>query len=675
MELVDRELAWLSFNSRVLEQAEDSKLPSLERLRFLSIFQSNLDEFFMKRLAVPRAKMLLHQDLIQKERILSINESVTEHFKRARKCYENIKENSLTKNGIFLLKWSDLTDSEKKDFKKYFKENVLPILTPLAVDPGHPFPHISSLSTSIAVKMSEPKKERPLFARIKVPKVLPSFLKVEREPRFFHWLSIIELIQAHLTELFPEMVIESSMLFRITRNIEFERDEEEAEDLLEMIANELKERKFGHTVKLQCRTKPDKWLLNFIKDELNIKDFDVYETGSIVDYTDLDLIHKHGPKNLKFSKWVPITNSKFVGETDQIFENLRKEDILLHHPYESFKYSIEKVIIEAAHDPKVRGIKLSLYRTNKDSKLIQALMKAVEKGKEVVCVIELKARLDEENNISWAQVLEQAGVHIIYGVIGLKTHCKIALITRQEDKGLKCYAHIGTGNYNADTAAFYTDLGLITTDKKITEDVVNVFHFLTGRSLKRKYNKLLVAPLNLREKFSELIENEIKNYEQGFPAEIILKLNNLEDKKISELLGKASAAGVPISLGVRSICVFKPQANSKNLKIRSVVDQFLEHSRVFYFRNGEKERVNGLFYMGSADLMTRNLDRRVEVLTPVESLGNKEHLLGVLDLFFKDNTQAWRMKNDGQYERIQKNTKKAVNFQLELRRSFLKNKI
>lgn len=671
MELVDRELAWLSFNSRVLEQAEDTKIPALERLRFLSIFQSNLDEFFMKRLAVPRAKMLLHQNLIQKERVLSINEIVTDHFKRAKKCYESLKENSLAKSGIYFLKWEDLTAIEKKEFKKYFKENVLPVLTPLAVDPGHPFPHISSLSTSIAVKMTEPKKERPLFARVKIPKILPSYLKVERDPHFFHWISTIELVSAHLEELFPEMIIEASMLFRITRNIEFEREEEEAEDLLEMISNELKERKFGHTVKLQCQPKPNKWLLKFIKDELNIKDFDIYETGTIVDYTDLNIIHKHGPKNLKFSKWVPITNTQFVGETDQIFENLRKEDILLHHPYESFKYSIEKVIIEAANDPKVRGIKLSLYRTNKDSNLIKALMKAVDNGKEVVCVIELKARLDEQNNISWAQVLEQAGVHIIYGVIGLKTHCKIALITRQEEKGLKCYAHIGTGNYNADTAAFYTDLGLITTDKKITEDVVSVFHFLTGRSLKKKYNKLLVAPLNLREKFLSLIDNEIKNHEKGFPAEIILKLNNLEDKKISEALAKASAAGVPISLGVRSICVFKPQPESKNLKIHSIVDQFLEHSRVFYFRNAEKERADGLFYMGSADLMTRNLDRRVEVLTLVENEGHRNHLLNMLDLFFKDNTQSWKMKSDGQYERIQRNTKKAVNFQLELRRLFL----
>jgi len=671
MDYIDRDLAWLSFNSRVLEQAEDSSIPALERLRFLSIFQSNLDEFYMKRISLPRAESVHNEDHLQTIKMQEINADVNDQLTRAKKTALELTNKILPSEGLHLLSWNDLTDSEKKSTKAFFRKNILPVLTPLGVDPGHPFPHISSQSTSLAVKMTEKPGGRPLFARIKIPKMLSPFVRLDRKPNTHNFLPLSELIIAMMSDLFPGMNIEASLLFRIVRNIEFERDEDEAEDILEMIANELRERKFGHTVKFRAQEETDEWLITFLKNELGLYDFDVFSKGKFLDYTDFNFIYKHGPEKLKFSKWKPLKNENFIGTIEETFSQVKKKDLLLHHPYESFKNSIEKVIAEASEDPMVLGIKVSLYRTNQNSRLIQSLVKAVENGKEVVCVIELKARLDEENNISWAQTLERAGAHIVYGMVGLKTHCKIALITRKEESGVECYAHIGTGNYNADTAAFYTDLGLLTANSQITSDVVSVFHFLTGRSLKKDYKKLLVAPVNLRASLEKMIKQEIIHAQNNKPAEIAIKLNNLEDKRICDLLKEAASAGVKIRLAVRSICVLPA---SQNIEIHSIVDQFLEHSRVFYFRNGADKREAGLFYMGSADLMTRNLDRRVEVLTPIEDPKLKAHLTEVLELFFKDNTQKWMMDKNGVYSRSTLKKSKNVNFQLELRRLYLKLK-
>ena len=669
MEFIDRDLAWLSFNSRVLEQAEDNSIPALERLRFLSIFQSNLDEFYMKRISLPRAESVHHEDLMQLKKMQDIKDEVEQQLTRAKKTCKELTQKNLPKEGLHVLGWKDLTDEEKNSTQKFFRKNILPVLTPLGVDPGHPFPHISSLSTSLAVKMTEKVGGRPLFARIKIPKMLSPFIRMDRKQNAYHFLPLSELIIAMMGELFPGMKVESSLLFRIVRNIEFERDEDEAEDILEMIANELRERKFGHTVKLRVQEEVDPWLLNFLKNELGLYDFDVFSNGDFLDYTDFNFVYKHGPDRLKFSKWKPLNNENFGGTIEETFEHVKKKDLLVHHPYESFRNSVEKVIAEASEDPMVLGIKVSLYRTNQNSRLIQSLIKAIENGKEVVCVIELKARLDEENNISWAQTLERAGAHIVYGMVGLKTHCKIALITRKEENGVQCYAHIGTGNYNADTAAFYTDLGLFTANSQLTSEIVSVFHFLTGRSLKKDYKKLLVAPVNLRSSIEKMIQNEINNAKKGYPAEISIKLNNLEDKKICKFLMDAANAGVKVRLGVRSICVIPA---CQNIEIHSVVDQFLEHSRIFYFRNASEKRNDGLFYIGSADLMTRNLNRRVEVLTPIEDTKLKSHLLEVVDLYFKDNTQKWLMNKDGHYSRSKLKKSKNVNFQLELRRLYTK---
>ena len=669
MDFIDRDLAWLSFNSRVLEQAEDALIPALERLRFLSIFQSNLDEFYMKRISLPRAESVHHEDLIQLKKMQDIKSEVEEQLTRAKKTCMELTQKKLPKERLHILTWEDLTEEEQSNTQKFFRKNILPVLTPLGVDPGHPFPHISSLSTSLAVKMTEKSGGRPLFARIKIPKMLSPFIRLDRKLNSYHFLPLSELIIAMMEELFPGMRVESSLLFRVVRNIEFERDEDEAEDILEMIANELRERKFGHTVKLRTQERVDPWLLNFLKNELVLYDFDVFSNGDFLDYTDFNFVYKYGPDRLKFSKWKPLNNENFGGTIEETFEHVKKKDLLVHHPYESFRTSVEKVIAEASEDPMVLGIKISLYRTNQNSRLIQSLIKAIENGKEVVCVIELKARLDEENNISWAQTLERAGAHIVYGMVGLKTHCKIALLTRKEENGVQCYAHIGTGNYNADTAAFYTDLGFFTKNSQITSDIVSVFHFLTGRSLKKDYKKLLVAPINLRSSIEKMIRKEIENAKNGKPAEISFKLNNLEDKKMCTLLKEAADAGVKVRLGVRSICIIPA---SHNIEIHSIVDQFLEHSRVFYFRKGADKREEGLFYIGSADLMTRNLNRRVEVLTPIEESKLKIHLLEIIDLYFIDNTQKWIMDKNGVYSRAKLKKSKNINFQLELRRFYLK---
>ncbi|MCO5113613.1 MAG: polyphosphate kinase 1 [Bdellovibrionaceae bacterium] len=672
---LNRELAWLYFNDRVLQQAEDSKIPLLERLRFLGIFHSNLDEFFMKRISIPRAEAMYHKDKDKTNLYQDIHSMVQKLFDRASTCFTKDLVPELKKERVEFLKWSDLNQTEREGFTRYFETHILPALTPLAVDPGHPFPHISSLTTSMAFKLYHPSTNTHTFARVKVPTMLPDFFPVPRK-NGQHWIHVNEIIRELISALFPMSKIESTLFFRVTRNIEFEREEEEATDILEMISEELKERRFGHTVKLECEPHPDPWILNVLKSELEVNDLDIYYMQSpLINFQELDHIYEEGKANLKFPPWTPLIPQQFKNQpsfSGGLFKLIDEGDILLHHPYENYTHTVERFIIEAAQDPDVIGIKLSLYRTNKDSRLVKALINATENGKEVVCVIELKARFDEANNISWANKLEDAGAHIIYGMVGLKTHCKIALVTRKVPQGLKCYAHIGSGNYNAVTSAFYTDIGLMTSRPAITDDVVQVFNYLTGKTEPQKFNKLLVAPFNLRTQILALIQNEIANHKKGLPAGITVKLNNLEDKKISEALYFAASQGVKINLAVRSICVLKPEDErvKKNIRIISVVDQFLEHSRIYHFRNGQKHDIEGLYYIGSADWMTRNFDRRVEVLTPIEPLELKKICHQVLELTFADNTQSWEMKPNGQYSRIRRDKKRAVNFQLELKRLY-----
>ena len=668
---LNRELAWLYFNDRVLQQSEDLKIPLLERLRFLGIFQSNLDEFFMKRLSIPRADTLKNKTPESEDLCTQIHSNVQDLFRRACKCLNEDLQPKLAQEHIRFLTWQDLSLDEKTEISQYFYKNILPILTPLAVDPGHPFPHISGLSTSLAVKLKNSDTHQISFARIKIPTLSPSFILIDREEGQ-NWIHINLIIKQFLDIIFPNFNILSSLLFRVTRNIEFEREEEEAQDILEMVSEELKERRFGHCIKFECEKNPDSWLLHVLTEELKIYNMDIYEIqGPTLNFTEFDQIYTVGRPSLKFPAWVSLTPKKFLDahNSKDLFKMIKSQSLLLHHPYESYTSTTERFIVEASQDPDVIGIKISLYRTNKESRLVKALINAIERGKEVVCVIELKARFDEENNISWAKKLEQVGAHIIYGVVGLKTHCKTVLITRKEESGLMCYAHIGTGNYNADTANFYTDFGLLTSEPKITEDVVHIFNYLTGQSIPQDFNKLLVAPFNLRKRLTKLIKNEVKNHEKGLPSGIRLKLNNLEDKQLCDLLYDAALSGVQVDLAVRSICALK-NTGLKNLRIISVVDQFLEHSRIYHFKNAQAKDEKGVFYIGSADWMKRNLDRRVEVLTPIENPDHREDLTHTLDLIFSDNTQSWVMLKDGLYNRTPRKKEKAVNFQLELKRKY-----
>lgn len=654
-DFVDRDIAWLNFNRRVLEQAQDERVPLLERVRFLTIFHSNLDEFFMKRISFYREVDNLTNQPLTLSRIDTVRSTVQGLLKDASQTFRKSIRPALESEGIYLLDWKDLTEKEKKTANDLFNDKIFPVLTPLSVDPGHPFPHISNLSTSLAVSLRYPGRDELFFSRLKIPPIFPAYVCLTNleDNETMRWVSLMDIILQNLPRLFTGMEIISTMPFRITRNIELERDEEEAEDLLEMVSKELKERRFGEVVKVEVPPQPDAWLLNFLMAELEIQDNDIYTMEDQIDYKHLEPIWSLKIPELKYKPWNPVVPNYFEEDAINMFDLLSQRDILLHHPYESFTASVEKFIHNASEDPNVLAIKMTLYRTSQESSFLRSLIRAAESGKQVVCVIELKARFDEERNIAWAQRLEDAGVHVVYGVVGFKTHCKTALVVRMEPQGIRCYSHIGTGNYHAQTAKAYTDVGLMTSDPSITNEIVELFHHLTGRSMKWDYKKLLVAPFNMKTKLLEMIERETKNAKAGKPAEIIIKCNNLEDHDICRAMYEASMAGVQIQLIVRSICTLKPGVPglSENIRVFSVVDRFLEHSRIFFFRNAGAQRTEGEVFIGSADLMYRNLLGRLEVIVPVEKPELKEKCLKILEIMISDRCQSWEMQSDGNYIR------------------------
>lgn len=649
-EFIDRELAWLKFNERVLAQVSDKKIPLLERVQFLKIFHSNLDEFFMKRVGRLRDQAQFGGS---HHRFLAVRALVQDLLKRASDLSRDQIKPSLVENGIHLMKWGALSDAEREHCHNLFKTKIFPVLTPLAVDPGHPFPHISNLSTSIAVSLRYPGREQVYFSRMKHPAFFPEWFKLDEfsDDKIIKFVRVSEIILNNLQHLFPSMEIVSTMLFRVTRNIELERNEEDVEDLMEMVTREIKERRFGEVVKVEVPPDPNPWLLNFLISELEITENDIYQMPEEIDFSHLSSVAALRKPELKFKPWVPISHPDLEVDNNHFFETINEKDILLHHPFESFASSVERFVSVAAEDPSVLAIKMTLYRTNEDSRFMRALIRAAESGKQVVCLVELKARFDEERNISWATQLEDAGVHVVYGIVGLKIHSKIALVVRSEHSGIRCYAHIGTGNYNSITSNFYTDLGLLTTNPKITDELVELFHHLTGRSAKKEYQNLLVAPYTMKAKFIEMIQREIANIKKGLPAGIIIKLNNLEDHDICRSLFEASQAGVPIELIVRSICTLTPQRPkvSENIRVTSIVDRFLEHSRAYYFRNGAKNPAEGDFFFGSADLMYRNLLARVEVVTPIYLPELKERLWQILKIYLSQTSQAWELGSDGMY--------------------------
>lgn len=653
-DFVLRDLSWLNFNSRVLHEAKDDRTPLLERLRFLTIFYSNLDEFFMKRVGNLKRHVNLGISLRNREglpwdkMLNDVKDKVSHLVREAHDVFEKNIRRQLKNHGIEFVRWEDLKADEKLELHSYFRRHVFPVLTPLSVDSGHPFPFISNLSTSLGVALSYPDREEKFFARVKIPRVLPQWVKTSAPGNRF--ISLLDLVKANLHELFPAMNIQAVMPFRVTRDAEVERDEEDVDDILEMIEEELKQRRFASIVRVEILKPGDPWIMKFLSEELELSESDFYENPMPLDYLNFQSVVDLNFPHLKFDPWVPRIPSAFLDE-GPIFNLMKNNDYLIHNPYESFGATTERFINEAANDPKVLAIKMTLYRTGDNSPFVKALINAAELGKQVVCLVELKARFDEERNIFWAQELEKAGVHVVYGIVGLKTHAKIALVVRQEPEGLKCYCHIGTGNYNSSTARLYTDLGLLTTKESISSEVIELFNYLTGRSLRYQYQKLLVAPVNMFQRFQEMIERERTNAVKGLPAQIIAKCNSLEERQISQALYKASQANVKIDLIIRGFCCLRPQVPgmSENIRVISVIGRFLEHSRIYYFRAGAADPIDGEFYIGSADWMYRNLHTRVEAIVPIEDRALKEKCWEILQVMLNDQRQAWDMKPTGEY--------------------------
>ncbi|MBX3022975.1 MAG: polyphosphate kinase 1 [Bdellovibrionales bacterium] len=656
---LNREIGLLKFNKRVLFQARDERNPLLERLRFLNIFQSNMDEFFMKRVGglqrqfYARLSTVSPDGLTPEDQLKLIRPQVLALNEDIRQLLIGELLPLLKQNGVSTLSWSDLNDSERDWARQFFRDRIFSVLTPMAVDPGHPFPLISNLSTSLAVSLQVPNEEDLLFARIKIPDLFPAWVRIPNtDPGVERFISILEIVRHHLDQLFPRMQVVNVMPFRVTRNADIESDNEGVEDLLELIEEEVKQRKFAEVVRLEHGPNPDPWLLDFLMDELDLTPEDIYEYPVPLEYKNLGAIVNLNMPQLKFKPWTPVTMGQLNDESANIFGVIRSSDLIVHLPYESFSTSVERFIVTAASDPAVVAIKMTLYRTNEESPIVNALIRAAEMGKQVVCLVELKARFDEERNIYWAQAMEKAGVHVVYGIVGLKTHAKLALVVRRERDEFRSYVHIGTGNYHSHTARLYTDFGLFTAKSEITSEVVEIFHYLTGRSLKTDYSQLLVAPINMKSRFIEMIRQEADNAKAGLPSGIIAKCNSLEEKGVIEALYEASQAGVPIQLIVRGFSCLRPGVPglSENIRVTSIVGQFLEHSRVFYFRSGKSNELEGRFFFGSADWMARNLLGRVEVVTPVDDKMGREKIWEALQTMLSDRRQTWDMDGDGAYK-------------------------
>ena len=656
-EFFNRELSWLEFNQRVLYQASNPSVPLLERLRFLAICTSNLDEFFMNRVGSLKQRLEASRSVLglvaESEKFLKrIRLAVSDLVKRQDEILVTKLKPSLEQNGVRLVSWSDLSAKEREVASAFFHANIFPILTPQAVDPGHPFPAISNLSLSFGILLKHPDKNEELFARVKIPSVIQQLFPLEpKAGEHLRAITTAELILHNLDSLFPGLTIESVLPFRITRNSELDLDEYETEDLVESIAEGLKERKFAQAVRLEHGPNPNQSIIRFLMDEVGIGEDDVYASTSSMEHMAIKEICDLGIQHLRYEAWVPVAPPQFADEDANIFSVIRSGDVLVHHPYESFNGSVDKFLRAAVDDPKVLSIKMTLYRAGDNSSLIPLLIKAAEKDKQVVCLIEVKASFDEARNIRHAQLLENAGVHVMYGIVGLKTHAKLILISRQENDAIRCYGHISTGNYNSTTSRFYTDLGLFTSDKAICDEMVELFHYLTGLSLKRDYEHLLVAPMTLKERLHAFIEAEIENRKKGLPAHIVIKANSLEDTATCRALTRAAQAGVPVDLIIRGICCLRPIAKDGvcNPRVVSIVGRFLEHSRIYYFRGGADDPLGGPLYISSADPMHRNLHRRVEVAVPINDMQARLRCWEVLSAALHDSVSGWDLMPSGQY--------------------------
>ncbi len=648
---LNRELSWLDFNARVLALAEDEGLPLLERAKFLAIFAENLDEFFQVRVAGLKDQAAAGLGAPRDgdspaEQLKAIRVQTEALVERQVQVFLKSLAPALGERGIVFSDWDGLDDEDREYLVDVFERSIYPVLTPLAVDPGHPFPYISNLSLNLAVFVRDPVNGERRFARVKVPPLLSRFVVMPDGERF---VPLEQVIAAHLHVLFPGMDVESFAPFRVTRNADLTLEEEETDDLLAAIELELRRRRFGRAVRLEVDVATSDEVCELLQRELDLGPEDVYKVEGPLELGGLWAVYELPRPELKDEAWVPITQARLSAGEDTngpaIFTVIREGEVLVHHPYDSFATSVEEFIEQAAVDPQVLAIKQTLYRTSGDSPIVRALIKAAEQGKQVVALVELKARFDEQANIEWAKALEQAGVHVVYGLVGLKTHAKTALVVREEGGIVRRYCHVGTGNYNSKTARLYEDVGLLSCDPPLGEDLTELFNYLTGYSRKTDYRKLLVAPLKLRDEILRLIEEQT-----SADGRIVMKMNNLVDQEIIDALYGASQAGAEIDLIVRSICCLRPQVPglSDNVTVRSIVGRYLEHSRIYGF--GKRRRRK--YYIGSADLMPRNLDRRVEALAPVTDEQLIDRLQGILDINREDDTLAWELGADGVWTKV-----------------------
>ena len=647
---LNRELSWLDFNERVLALAEDESQPLLERAKFLAIYSTNLDEFFQVRVAGLKDQLAAglpgtaRDGMSPLDQLRTIRQRVNEQLQRLSSVFLAKVAPALADAGIRLSDWESLDDDDRAYLVEVFERRIFPVLTPLAVDPGHPFPHISDLSLNLAVIVLDTVTGERRFARVKVPQLLDRFVVMPDGERF---VPLEQVIAAHLDRLFPGMVTECHFPFRVTRNADLTLDEEEADDLLAAVEIELRRRRRGRAVRLEIDTNMTDEVRDLLMRELQLSPSDVFVVEGPIDLGGLWSVHDLERPELKDEPWAPTTQPRLAFDDDtpvDLFASLRDADILVHHPYDSFVTSVEAFIKRAAADPDVLAIKQTLYRTSGDSPIVKSLIRASERGKQVAVLVEVKARFDEQANITWAKALEDAGVHVVYGVLGLKTHSKTALVMRQEADGIRRYAHIGTGNYNSKTARLYEDVGLLTADHELGADLTDLFNFLTGYSRQSKYRKLLVAPFGLRDRIVGLIAEQAA---RGPSGRIILKMNGLDDQVVIDALYEASQAGVPIDLILRSICCLRPGVPglSETIRVRSIVGRYLEHSRIFSFGTREDRR----WYIGSADLRARNLDRRIEVVAPVEDEILQARLQQILDANLQDTALAWTLDRDGRW--------------------------
>ncbi|MBQ1123490.1 RNA degradosome polyphosphate kinase [Streptomyces sp. A73] len=653
---LDRERSWLAFNERVLELAEDPGTPLLERANFLAIFAGNLDEFFMVRVAGLKRRIATGvatrsaSGLKPREVLEGIWNRSRELMARHAACYQRDIAPALAAEGLQLLRWAELTEKEQARLFTLFRRQIYPVLTPLAVDPAHPFPYISGLSLNLAVVVRNPVSGHNHFARVKVPPLLPRFL--EASPH--RYVPLEDVIAAHLEELFPGMEVLAHHMFRVTRNEDLEVEEDDAENLLQALEKELMRRRFGPPVRLEVEESIDPYVLDLLVRELKVSEAEVCALPGPLDLTGLSGIASAMDRpELKYPKFVAGTHRDLAevesASPPDIFAALRERDVLLHHPYDSFSTSVQAFLEQAAGDPDVLAIKQTLYRTSGDSPIVDALIDAAESGKQVLVLVEIKARFDEQANIKWARKLEEAGCHVVYGLVGLKTHCKLSLVVRQEGEVLRRYAHVGTGNYHPKTARLYEDLGLLTADQQVGADLSDLFNRLSGYSRRETYRRLLVAPHSLRDGLVSRIQREITHHRAGREAYIRIKVNSIVDETVCDALYRASMAGVPVEVWVRGICALRPGVPglSENIRVRSVLGRFLEHSRVFCFGNGGEPEV----WLGSADMMHRNLDRRIEAMVRVTDAAHRASLDRLLVTGMSDATASWHLGPDGEWTR------------------------